>query len=97
MGERDAASARLHEVDATLRRIIKDREDKKDKAVNMSTKIKKLYKHDCVRPMSVRATELSKLLENVEKLTDEVKAKDLELYTMKDLVESLKKLRDQAS
>lgn len=53
----------------------------------MSPKVKRLYEQARLRVVSLHAVEMSELREKMDKLTDEVEAKDLDLQTMSGLVE----------
>lgn len=57
--ERDASSPRLHEIVTALRKIMRGREEKEDKAPDMLSKIKILYKQARSRGVSFCAMELS--------------------------------------
>lgn len=87
LGERDVASACLHDTGYTLRRIIKSWEEKTDNAVDMLTMAMKPYKQARVRALSVRAAEISEPQEKTNKLTYEVETNDLQLQTMLGFVE----------
>lgn len=78
------ASARIHEGVFALTRIIEARKEKKDKAANMLTKVKKLYELAFVWVVSHLMEELSELPEIIDTLTDELEGKNLEIRTMLD-------------
>lgn len=92
--EEYASSARLHEVVASLCKIIRDREEKKNKSTNVLSKIKRIFKQAQSRMMSLRTVEASELRKRIDKLTDEVEAKNLEHQIMPGLVEEIAMLRE---
>lgn len=82
LAERDACSACLREVVTALRRIVRGLEEKKDKAADMLAKVKTFYEKARSRAVSLRAAEVSELQKKIDKLTDEVEGKDLELQAL---------------
>lgn len=76
---RDASGVCLHEVVAALRMIIKDRDEKTDKAADMSNKAMRVHEETRSMVVSLRAVEVSEHQRKIDTLKDEVKAKDLVL------------------
>lgn len=91
LGERYAASARLHKVVFTLQRIIKTQDGNKDKTADMLPKVIKLYEQTRAREVVFRSAKVSELWEKINKLTTEGEVEDLELQTMQGLVEEATK------
>lgn len=91
-GERNAASACLHEVIAALRTIFNAREENKYRAADMLTKVKNLYQRARARVVALCAAEVSELQKISDTFTDDIKVKELKLHTMRGLVMEATKL-----
>lgn len=89
LGEWDVARTRLHEVVSTHRQILKAREEMKGKVADMLRKDKKPFEEARVRVVTSHEAEVSKLLEKVDSLTDEVEAKGMEIQSLSGLVEEV--------
>lgn len=63
LAEQDAFSARLYEVVAAFQNIIRVPKQKKDKAADMLTNVRCLYKQARSRVLSISAIEVSELCE----------------------------------
>lgn len=79
VGEQDAASALLRKFFPAHRRNFKAWEEKKVKAADMLTKVKKLYEQARGRVVCLCAVDESELSGKIDTLTDKVEAKNLEL------------------
>lgn len=77
MEDRDASIPRLHGVVAALPNIKRCREDKYDMVAHMPSKVKRHYEQRRLRVVSLRVVEVSELREKIDKVTDDVEAKDL--------------------